>query len=327
MSRMKLIILKGEEAWDMTNIVIQAKLSGRKGSSARCLTAQLLDDDNYGRMRPEIDVATGVHCVFYWDGVERFRGIVETQETSNRKTMSITAHDNGIYLANNKDTYVYNGKTASQIFKDVCNRLSVPVGEVDDTGYVITELPKPKTTAWDVIIDALGLTYEATGKRFWPMSWGGKMQLKRRKDTVIPWVIGAGENLISYSSSKSIADIKTRVKLLNNEDTVIAEASNTALEEVIGMRQEVETPDDSLSQAQVSELAKSMLAEKSRPTQSLKVNAIGQADIISGMGVFIKIPHLGLEKTYYVESDDHTFKREHHTMSLSLVSAEDIDRE
>ncbi len=70
-----------------------------------------------------------------------------------------------------------------------------------------------------------------------------------------------------------------------------------------------------------------MLAEKSRPTESLSVKAVGKADVISGTGVFIKIPHLGLSKTYYVERDDHTFEREYHTMSLSLVSATDIDKE
>lgn len=153
------------------------------------------------------------------------------------------------------------------------------------------------------------------------------MQLKRRKDTVIPWVIGAGENLISYSSGKSIEGVKTRIKLLNDEDSVIAEASDTSLEEIIGMRQDIDTPDDSLSQGQISELAKSMLAEQSRPTENLTVKAIGKADVISGIGVFIQSPHLGLSKTYYVERDDHTFEKKYHTMSLSLVSAADIDKD
>lgn len=325
MSRMKFIVIKAGTAYDMTNITGTVKVSGRKGSAARALTATLLDDDNYGRPRPEIDVASGVQCLFYWDGVERFRGIVERQETSNKKILTITAHDNGIYLANNKDTYVYSGKKASDIFADVCKRLGLPTGEIDDTGYVIEELPKPKTTAWDAITDALALTYEATGARYWPMSWEGTLRLKRRKNTVLQWVIEAGANLVSYSSGKSIENVKTRIKLLSDEGTVLAEASDTALEEKIGMRQDIDEPDDSLSQAQLNELVKSMLAEKSRPEETLTLTAIGQADVIAGVGVFIRIPHLGLSKTYYVERDDHTFRQEYHTMRLSLVSAADID--
>lgn len=325
MSRMTFIVIKAGTAYDMTNITGTVKVSGRKGSAARALTATLLDDDNYGRPRPGINVAEGVQCLFYWDGTERFRGIVERQETTNKKMLTITAHDNGIYLANNKDTYVYSGKTASAIFSDVCKRLGLPVGEVDDTGYVIEDLPKPKTTAWDTITDALALTYEATGARYWPMSWGGTLRLKRRKNTILQWVIEAGANLVSYTSGNSIEDVKTRIKLLSDEGTVLAEASNIVLEEKIGMRQDIVTPEDSLSQAQLNELVKSMLAEKSRPKETLTLTAIGQADVISGIGVFIRIPHLGLSKTYYVESDEHTFRQEYHSMRLSLVSATDID--
>ena len=190
---------------------------------------------------------------------------------------------------------------------------------------MIDELPKPKTTGWDVITDALSLTYDATGARFWPMSWGGKMQLKRRKDTILQWVIESGANLISYDAEKNIENVKTRIRLVSEEGTVLAEAANAGLESKIGMRQEVDEPDDTLSQAQLNALVKSMLAEKSRPKESLSVSAIGQADVISGIGVFIRIPHLNLSKTYYVERDDHTFEGEYHNMSLSLVSAADID--
>ena len=325
MSRMKFIVIKAGTAYDMTNITSKVKVSGRKGSAARTLTATMLDDDNYGRPRPGIDVAEGVQCLFYWDGAERFRGIMEKQETSNKKILTITAHDNGIYLSNNKDTYVYSGKTAADIFKDVCKRLGLPTGEVDDTGYVIEELPKPKTTGWDAITDALALTYEATGARYWPISWEGTMRLKRRKNTILQWVIEAGANLVSYTSGKSVENVKTRIKLLSDEGTVLAEAADAALEEKIGMRRDIDEPDDSLSQAQLNELVKSMLAEQSRPEENLTLTAIGQADVIAGVGVFIRIPHLNLSKTYYVESDEHTFQQEYHTRRLSLVTAADID--
>lgn len=145
------------------------------------------------------------------------------------------------------------------------------------------------------------------------------------KDTILQWVIESGANLISYDAEKNIENVKTRIRLLSEEGTVLAEAANAGLESKIGMRQEVDEPDDTLSQAQLNALVKSMLAEKSRPKESLSVSAVGQADVISGIGVFIRIPHLNLSKTYYVERDDHSFEGEYHSMSLSLVSAADID--
>lgn len=58
--------------------------------------------------------------------------------------MSFTAYDNGIYLSNNKDTFVYEDKTASDIFKDVCNRFGLPIGNVDNCTYRIPELTKAR---------------------------------------------------------------------------------------------------------------------------------------------------------------------------------------
>lgn len=325
MSRLRFLVIKGGETFDMTQLTQKVQLSGRKGAAARTLTADLLDDDHGDRPRPDFDVEKGVHCLFYWDGKELFRGMVERQAQSNKKSMSITAHDNANYLANNKDTYVYTGKKASDIFLDVCKRIGLPYGQVDDTEYVIEELPKPDTTGYDAICDALSLTYKATGARFWPGSRDGKLYLVRRRDTMLQWAIESGTNLTDYSLSKSIEDSKTRIKLLSKEGTVLAQAEDTALEENIGIRQDIEKPDDDLSAAQLQELVQSMLKEKSAPKKSLSVTALGIPDVEAGVGVFILIPHLGISRSYYVEQDDHTFDLEKHTMKLTLVEAIDAD--
>jgi hypothetical protein len=62
-----------------------------------------------------------------------------------------------------------------------------------------------------------------------------------------------------------------------------------------------------------------MLQEKSATEHSLSLNEIlGITDVISGVAVFINISHLGLNKTFYVDSDTHTFTGNLHTMSLEL---------
>ena len=70
---------------DATRLVTKVTIRGRKGSSSRRLTAKLLDDDGFGHSRLELDVEQGVHCIFYWDGQELFRGIVQRQERTKRK--------------------------------------------------------------------------------------------------------------------------------------------------------------------------------------------------------------------------------------------------
>lgn len=102
------------------------------------------------------------------------------------------------YLSNNKDSFCYKQKKASEIFKDCCDRFQIPYKDVADTGYVISELPKAKTTACDVILDALSLTFKATGIRHYVTSADGKLSLIKRKDSILQWVVETGRNLISY---------------------------------------------------------------------------------------------------------------------------------
>lgn len=312
----------GGSGKDITQLVESIQWAGRRGSPARTLTVSLLDDDGYWHERSGIDVEEGWQCIFKWNGTELFRGIFMTQGTTQKKTGKYKAYDNGIYLSNNRDTFVYESKTASQIFSDVCSRFGLPTGEVAGCSYTIPDHIKKKATGWDTIEDALSLEFDNTGTRFFVVSEKGSLSLKKRKENIVQWVLETGANVTSYNFSKSIENVKTRIKLLSAEGTVLAEASDPGLEAKIGIMQEVETPDETLNSAQLKALADSMLAEKKQASRTLNLNdLIGIPDVISGVGVFVIIPHIAISRTLYVDSDTHTFKDNLHTMSLQLSYA------
>lgn len=322
-----LIILKGEQGYDVTQLVEQVKWKGRKGSSSRTLAVTLIDDDGYKHARSGIDVEQGHQCIFSYDGVELFRGIIMSQTQSNQKKLQFTAYDNGIYLANNKDTFCYENKTASDVFRDCCTRFGLPMGEVASCSYKIPELTKSKTTAFDAIADALSLDFDATGIRHYVASSKGKLSLLTRRENILQWVIEVGQNITSYSYSRSIEDIKTRVKMVSKEGTTVAEKSNAELEKKIGIFQEIDQPDESLTTAQVNDLIESIMEEKGTPERTLSVEAMGIAEVISGIGVYIIIPELEISRTFYVDEDTHTFEDNKHTMSLKLNYANDLAKE
>lgn len=325
-SGISLIIIKGTKGYDVTELVEQIKWKGRKGSSSRTLTVKLIDDDGYKHARSEIDVEQGHQCIFKYDGQELFRGIIMTQTQTNKKRLTFTAYDNGIYLANNKDTFNYENKTATEVFKDCCARFGLPMGEVAKCTYKIPELTKSKTTAFDAIADALSLDFDATGIRHYVCSEKGKLKLLTRRENIMQWVIEVGQNLSTYSYTRSIEDIKTRVKLVSKEGTTLAEKKNTSLEEKIGVFQAIDKPDESLTTAQIKDLVDSMLDEQSTPERTLDVEAVGIPDVISGIGVYIIIKELGLSRTFYVDDDTHIFEDNKHTMSLKLNYANDLSK-
>ena len=186
MAKIQLLIVQNKKTTDMTALVKSVHWKGRKGSSARTLTVTMIDDDGYKHARSGIDVEDGNQCVFLVDGKERFRGILLNQNQGNTKRLKFTAYDNGIYLANNKDTFVYKNKSADQVFTDVCSRFGIPTGEVAKCSYQIPELTKSKTTGQDAVLDALSLDYKATGIRHYVSSDKGKLSLLQRKDQSFP---------------------------------------------------------------------------------------------------------------------------------------------
>lgn len=318
---------------DITGLVDTITWAGRRGSPTRTLTISLLDDDGYKHARSEIDIEQGYQCIFKYNGKELFRGIFLRQNQNHSKTAEYKAYDLGIYLSNNKDTFVYENKTATDVFKDVCSRFGIPVGGAAQTSHIIPDLTKKKTTGWDAIEDALSLDYDNTGAKHYVFAEKGQLFLKKRLENVLQWVLETDTNITHYRYSKSIENVRTRIKLYSKEGTVIAQEQDTSLEKKIGIFQEVDTPDESLTTAQIKSLAKTMLQEKKAVEHDLSLNnVIGIPDVISGVGVFVKVEHLGINKTFYVDSDTHTFQGNLHTMSLSLnlvpeVSVDDVQEE
>lgn len=321
-----LILIKGTQGYDITELVTEIKWGGRKGSSSRTIEATLIDDEDRAE-RPGILVEKGHQCIFSYDGKELFRGIIMRTKQTHKKRCVFKAYDNGIYLANNKDTFNYTNKTVSEIFKDICSRFGIPYSECSSSSYKIPELTKSKTTAFDALCDAMSQVYNATGIRHYIDSQKGSLRFITRRENIMQWVIETGANIITYSNTVSIEKVKTRVKLLSDEGTVLAEKKNTTLEKAIGVMQEIDKPDETLNSAQLQNLAAGMLREKSTPERSLQIEAIGIAEVISGIGVYVIIPALGIKQTYYVDEDTHIFKDNYHKMTVTLNIANDAEYE
>ena len=325
MANYQLLLFKSStKGDDITRLCQRIEWAGRKGAAARTLTARLLDDDGAKHERSGIDVAEGHQVMFLVDGEEQFRGIIMNTKETRKKLLTFKAFDNGIYLSNNADTFCYENKRADEVFTDVMTRFGLPIGTVSPCSYVIPTLTKSKTSGFDAIADALSLEYDNTRIRHYIASSKGKISLLTRKENILKWVLEPTTNLIDYTLSKSIEKTRTRIKLLSDEGTVLAEAADAEMEKKIGMFQAVEKPDETLTQAQLTALAKSICAEKAVVGNTFSLNAMGITSVISGIGVFIRIPHLNVSRTYYVDADNHIFEGEKHTMNLSLNLANDI---
>ena len=90
--------------------------------------------------------------------------------------------------------------------------------------------------------------------------------------------------------------------------------------------QDISTPDSNTEEANLTDMAESMLAEQKLPSKTLTIEGLGQANVISGVGLCIIIRPLGISNSYYVDEDTHTFKGNYHSMRLTLNMATDTER-
>jgi hypothetical protein len=275
---------------------------------------QLLYDVNYPYL--DIEDLTGVHCLFSVAGKELFRGMCLTQDDTDGGNLTIKACDRGYWLANNRDTFAYKNHTAAQVFRDICARFSLS-GTADDTGYVIPSIKLPAATAWDALQNAMAATWRATGRRYYVLCEQDRLRLIRRVDNTVRLVLEPGANLISYRRSLSLENVRTRVKIVNYLGSALSTQMDVALEAKIGILQDVERAEKGLPPAQYRALAQKKLAEVSRPKMTLSVEALGDADVITGKCAHLILPGRS-GKSYYVEEDMQTFDGAH-TMRLQLI--------
>ncbi len=132
-------------------------------------------------------------------------------------------------------------------------------------------------------------------------------------------------NLTQYSYSKDISKTRTRLKLVSKEGKAIVQWSDAGLEEKIGMMQDVQTPDDTLPKSKLKTMVITMLDEMKKPAESLNVTALGISNVYSGIAIYISIPDINIGRTFYVDSDTHTWDGNYHTMKLTLNFAKDLE--
>lgn len=324
MGKMELFILNGTKGHDVAPLVQSLVWSGKKGAAARSIEVTMLDDDAKGQPRVTMNLEEGYTCIFKWNGEELFRGIIMKQTLSQKKMNKWKAYDICIYLANSKDSFSYDNKTLTQIFNDCIKRAGLSAGSVAKTSHVIPSLKKSKSYFADCLFDAMSTQYSSTGNRYYFRANKNNVDLLLRKEQSTQWVLEIGANIISYSYTQSIEKVKTRFRIYSKEGSVVYEKSNAELEKKLGSIIMIDSVDDDYNDAQIKELVNTMLKENGYPERSLNVEALGIVSAIAGGCLYVKIPHLNISRTFYIDADSHKFSGEKHTMSLTLNFAKDI---
>lgn len=316
---LSMVITQAKEQYDISNCVTQVKWSGRKGSPARQINVDVLDDTLYWKeIGLEWEVLKGLRVVFKWNDEVLFKGLITDTDQSEDATMSFTAYDYGIYLTNSGNTFVYTKKTLSEIVIDCCQRAGVGYDVITKTDYKIPDITKPTAKYWDVIQAAMQATRRQTGKEYYILFSDNQCHLFDRRDRMSQWVISTKENLLGFSYSNSIQDTKTRVKLIDSKQKTVVMKNDAELESLIGCFQDIRQPDDGNTQKDLERCAERLLNAQKIPQRSLTMTALGITEAMSGNCIYVMIDRLNWGRSFFIDEDTHTFKGDYHEMQLRI---------
>lgn len=255
-----------------------------------------------------------------------FYGFVFERRPSKDKTTDVVAYDQLRYLKN-KDTYVYENKTATEVVQMIAADFNLSVGAMDDTGFKIESRSEPDKTLFDIILTALGLTTISTGQMYTLYDDYGKLTLKNMANMKLDILIDdtTGQDYSYTSSIDGETYNQVKVSIDNEEtgkrDTYIAKHTENI--NSWGVLQHYYKADSKETNGQA--VADQLLAKYNRKTKKLSIKgAFGDIRVRAGclIPIMLDLGDAKLNNYMLVEKVDHTFEGKLHTMDLVLRGGE-----
>jgi hypothetical protein len=261
------------------------------------------------------------------NGVNVFYGFVFKKKRSKDKIIDVTAYDQLRYLKN-KDTYVYENKTASELIQMIASDFKMQTGVIENTGFKIASRVEENTTLFDIIQNALDETLMNQSKMYVMYDDFGKIALKSLNSMTLNLLIDeeSGENF-DYTSSID-GDTYNKVKLTyDNEDSGVREVYIAQSSENINQWGVLQYFDTLKEGENGKAKADALLSLYNSKTRNLSVkNAFGDVRVRAGsmVVVMLDLGDVKVKNLMLVEKCKHEFKENQHFMTLTLRGGEFI---
>ena len=255
------------------------------------------------------------------DGTGIFFGFVFQMAPRKGGTMEIKAYDQLRYFKN-KDTYVYENKTAGELLQMLCADFNLNAGQIEDTGYKIESRVEDGQTLFDIMQNALDITLLNTGQMYVMFDDFGALALRNISGMAYNLLIS--ENTAEdYKYTVSIdGETYNQIKLVfDNEETGkrdVYMTKHTGNINKWGILQYYNTLQKGENGAAKAE---ALLSLYNKETRSLSIsNAFGDVNIRAGCMIvaMLDLGDMQLSNLMLVEKCKHTFQENVHFMDLTL---------
>ena len=308
----------GDKVWQKPAVIEPIEWDTYRKDTPSKLTFKVVKDDT-------LSFAEGARVSFKVNGKKVFLGYVFEKRRDKDQLITVTAYDQTRYFKN-KNAYVFENMKASIFIKRICDDFLLTTGEIEDTGHTIGQILYTNDTLFDMIQGTLDDTIMATGKMYCIYDDYGEIKLKNINNLIVNYLVTAytAENFDYMSSIDT--NTYNRIKIQNASDTkglsdIVVEEDKNSIHDW-GVLQKFEQWGENQNEAQVKEMAKSLLKLHNSKTRSLGVSGcLGDVRVRAGTSVLVQL-ELGdipkLNNYMLVEEARHIFNQGTHTMDLTL---------
>lgn len=276
---------------------------------------------------PGLDFQEGDAVRLTVDNTPVFYGFVFTKSRGKEHQIKVTAYDQLRYFKN-KETLVYEDKTASALLQMLAQDFRLQTGALADTGFKIAWRLEENKTLFDIVQNALDLTLCNTGRLYVLYDDCGKLTLRDMEEMRLPLLL-TEQTAQDFTYTSSIdKETYNAVKLVyKNDQTGKLEtwvAQNGAHQNEWGVLQYCEStdgPDGGQAKADA------LLALYDRKTRNLTVKGVpGDVRVRAGSSLVVKLGLGDLDTCNYmlVENVKHKLSQGVYTMDLTVVGGEFI---
>ncbi len=255
------------------------------------------------------------------DNKNVFKGYVFTKKRSSDQIIKVTAYDQLRYLKN-KDTQVFENRTASQIIKELAGKFKLLTGAIEDTGYVIATRVEDNKTLMDMIQSALDITLQNRNKMYVLFDDFGAISLKSiesmKLDVLIEKSTAEDFDYTSSIDSNTYNFIKLAYDNDKTKKREIYEAIDSKNIAAWGLLQYYEKVNQNTN---AKAKADGLLKLYNKKTRNLSVsNAIGDIRVRGGclIPIWLELGDITVQNYMLVETVKHTFKSNEHYMDITL---------
>lgn len=313
-----IIIDNGTKSPLIPTVLDEVEWSLERTGSAGKLTFKVVADE-------DLKIDEGNQVRFIWNDENIFFGWIFTRKFSKDGIVTVTAYDQLRYFKN-KDTMVFEGKTATEIIETIIKKYKLKKGNLANTKYKFPSVVEDNQTLFDIVQNALSDTTVHTKNLFVLYDDFGKLTLKNIKNMAVNIIIDS-ETAQDYDYASSIDEnTYNRVKIVyDNEDKGSRDVYIAEDQKNINKWGILQYFDKLKKGENGVEKANMFLSMYNKKTRKLTIkDAFGDVRVRAGsrVAVMMTIDELVMSNYMLVESVKHKFKQDEHTMELKLRGGE-----